>query len=78
MRNSDTRAAWTYHNATKHALERVRSSRHSLDWPNQPLPFKIYTTLEPLPLPREFVPSGAPAPGHRCWLVRTTRVLLKG
>ncbi len=61
MRNSDTRAAWTYHNATKHALESVRSSRHYLDWPNQPLPFKIYTTLEPIALPREFVPSGAPA-----------------
>jgi SagB-type dehydrogenase family enzyme len=39
----------------------VRSSGHVLDWPNQPLPFKIYTSLEPLPLPVEFTPSGVTA-----------------
>src|SRR5919109_162962 len=61
MSDSDARAAWAYHNATKHSLERVRASRHGLDWPNQPLPFKIYTTLEPIPLPRELPPSAAPA-----------------
>jgi SagB-type dehydrogenase family enzyme len=61
MGNADVRAAWAYHEATKHSQESVRSSRHFLDWPNQPLPFKIYTTLEPSPLPREFVPSAAPA-----------------
>ena len=44
-------AAWAYHNATKHSLHSVRSGRHVLDWPNRPLPFKIYTTLEPIPLP---------------------------
>jgi SagB-type dehydrogenase family enzyme len=40
-------------------LESVRSNRHGLDWPNQPLPFKIYTSLsgEPISLPRAFVPS---------------------
>src|SRR5919202_3795457 len=40
-----------YHTATSHSLESVRSGRHVLDWPNQPLPFKIYTSLEPRPLP---------------------------
>src|SRR2546429_6245781 len=30
-----------------------RSNPHFLDWSNQPLPFKAYTTLEPLRLPRE-------------------------
>jgi SagB-type dehydrogenase family enzyme len=61
MSNADTAAAWAYHDATKHSLQSVQSSRHYLDWPNQPLPFKIYTTLEPLPLPREFSPSRASA-----------------
>ena len=32
-----------------------------LDWPNQPLPFKIYTSLEPLALPHEFSASSLPA-----------------
>jgi SagB-type dehydrogenase family enzyme len=39
----------------------VRSSRHVLDWPNQPLPFKIYTSLEPRPLPLTFSASGVAA-----------------
>jgi SagB-type dehydrogenase family enzyme len=32
-----------------------------LDWPNQPLPFKIYTSLEPLALPLAFSGSTVPA-----------------
>src|SRR5213080_908221 len=63
MASFDTRAAWTYHDSTKHSLESVQSSRHVLDWPNKPLPFKIYPTLEPIPLPREFPASGVPALG---------------
>jgi SagB-type dehydrogenase family enzyme len=39
----------------------VRSGRHVLDWPNQPLPFKIYTSLAPLALPLTFGPSEVPA-----------------
>jgi SagB-type dehydrogenase family enzyme len=39
-----------YHEATKHSLDSVQSHRHGLDWSNQPLPFKIYTSLEPHPL----------------------------
>src|SRR5574341_187924 len=51
--NLKVEAAWTYHNGTKHSYQSVRSSRHSLDFSNQPTPFKIYKTLEPIPLPRE-------------------------
>src|SRR5437667_106530 len=61
MASFDTRAAWTYHDSTKHSLESVQSSRHVLDWPNKPLPFKIYPTLEPIPLPRAFPPSDVSA-----------------
>jgi SagB-type dehydrogenase family enzyme len=51
--NRDLTATWAYHNGTKHSLQSVRSNPHYLDWENKPLPFKIYSTLEPLPLPRE-------------------------
>lgn len=51
MDNRALEAAWTYHDGTKHSYESVRTGAHSLDWDNQPLPFKIYTTLDPLPLP---------------------------
>jgi SagB-type dehydrogenase family enzyme len=54
MDNRTLRAALDYHEATKHSLERLRQSRRELDWANQPLPFKIYRDLEPLPLPRDF------------------------
>ena len=39
----------------------MQSNHHGLDWPNQPLLFKIYTSLAPLPLPLSFerVSSGA-------------------
>jgi len=43
-----------YHEATKHSLASVQSNRHGLDWANQPLPFKIYTSLSPIGLPLEF------------------------
>ena len=39
----------------------MRADRHRLDWPNQPLPFKIYTTMSPRPLPLEFQRSTAGA-----------------
>ena len=61
MSNRDLDAAWTYHNATKHSSRSVRSSTHYLDWANQPLPFKIYRTLPPLPLPGETRASGVAA-----------------
>jgi len=53
--------AWAYHNATKHSEWSVRSSPHYLDWPNQPLALKIYTTLEPIALPRNADQTGISA-----------------
>ncbi len=58
-RNSD--AAWNYHNATKHSYASIRSNTHFMDWSNQPLPFKIYPTLEPMHLPGEVRQSGVAA-----------------
>jgi SagB-type dehydrogenase family enzyme len=61
MANFDSRAGWTYHNATKHSHLSVRTNQHFLDWGNQPLPFKIYPRLELIPLPRNFGEAGTPA-----------------
>jgi SagB-type dehydrogenase family enzyme len=61
MTNRNLEATSTYHNATKHSYQSVHSSRHFLDWSNQPLPFKIYRTLQPLPLPGEAVRNGRAA-----------------
>jgi len=61
MPDRNTAAAWEYHNATKHSWQSVRSSRHSLDFANYPMPFKVYPTLEPIPLPREGQQSGVAA-----------------
>lgn len=59
--NSNLEAAWKYHNTTKHSYASVHSNLHFLDWANQPLPFKAYTSLEPLPLPREVRQTGIAA-----------------
>jgi SagB-type dehydrogenase family enzyme len=61
MTNRNLEATWTYHNATKHSYRSVRSGTHYLDWANHPLPFKIYRTLQPMPLPRAGPPSGMAA-----------------
>lgn len=58
MGNRDVSAAWDYHNATKHTYWSVRGG-HGLDWPNQPLPFKIYRDLESTLLPRDGTPITA-------------------
>jgi len=59
--NSNVEAAWRYHNASKHSYASVHNNLHFLDWDNQPLPFKAYTTLEPLRLPREVRQTGVAA-----------------
>jgi SagB-type dehydrogenase family enzyme len=59
--NRDSEVALAYHNATKHSYARVRNNRHSLDFNNQPIPFKIYPTLEPSPLPAEVRQTGVAA-----------------
>jgi SagB-type dehydrogenase family enzyme len=61
MRNADPAATWQYHDGTKHSVERLRRNRHVLDREIQPLPYKIYRYLEPLPLPRDWLPSELPA-----------------
>jgi len=59
--NSDLEAAWRYHNTTKHSYASVHNNLHFLDWANQPLPFKIYVTLDPLSLPRGVRQTGVAA-----------------
>ncbi|HUK40936.1 MAG TPA: SagB/ThcOx family dehydrogenase, partial [Candidatus Acidoferrales bacterium] len=61
MNNREIQAAWRYHNATKHSWESVHSSSHYLDWENQPSAFKIYSGLDPIPLPQHLSSSMAPA-----------------
>lgn len=58
--NRNLDAAWSYHDGTKHSYQSVRNSTHYLDFSNQPLTFKIYTTLEPIPLPEDFPPLMMP------------------
>lgn len=54
-------AARRYHQLTKHSYWKVRLGPHGLDWANQPIPFKLYKGLEPIPLPRDLPRTGAPA-----------------
>ncbi|MFQ5667851.1 MAG: SagB family peptide dehydrogenase [Candidatus Binatia bacterium] len=51
MSNRSLDLAWTYHDATKHSVARLRANRHFLDWKIKPRPFKIYPQLPPIPLP---------------------------
>src|SRR5437870_6821827 len=59
--NRNAEAAQAYHDATKHSYASVRTNAHSLDFDNQPLPFKIYATLEPVRLPAEVRQTGVAA-----------------
>jgi SagB-type dehydrogenase family enzyme len=61
MGNRDIHEILAYHEATKHSPQSVRASHYTLDWENQPLPFKIYPELERIPLPRDFRESAIPA-----------------
>ena len=61
MGNRDIEAILEYHDATKHSESSIRSSCHTLDWENQPLPFKVYRDLEPTPLARDFPARDLPA-----------------
>lgn len=49
--NADTRIARAYHEQTNHSYRSVRAPGRGLDWANRPLPYKIYETLDPIPLP---------------------------
>jgi len=59
--NLNTDAAWVYHEATKHSYASIRTNPHFLDWANQPVPFKIYPSLEPLSLTNEIHQTGVAA-----------------
>ncbi|HET7035160.1 MAG TPA: SagB/ThcOx family dehydrogenase [Thermomicrobiaceae bacterium] len=74
--NRDTSAARAFHDATKYVAVKdeagnevsrmgtppnVEPSIWQEDWSLEPFAFKIYETLEPLPLPRDFAPSLMPA-----------------
>src|ERR1043166_6915520 len=61
MKNRELQATWSYHNATKHSYQSIRTNPHYLDWENQPLPFKIYTDLRSIPLPEHLSSSGVAA-----------------
>ena len=52
--NKDVRIAREYHESTKHSEVSIRSSSHALDFGNKPRPFKTYTQLSKIGLPREF------------------------
>jgi len=51
--NRDITSARQYHDRTAHSPESVRRSGHMLDWDIKPLPFKVYSALEPLRLPTD-------------------------
>jgi SagB-type dehydrogenase family enzyme len=59
--NRNPEVALKYHNATKHSYASVRNNPHFLDFNNQPIPFKIYPTLRPTPLPAEVRQTGVAA-----------------
>lgn len=61
MKNRETEATWTYHDGTKHSYQSIRTNAHYLDWENQPIPFKIYSKLDPIPLRHQLASSGMPA-----------------
>jgi SagB-type dehydrogenase family enzyme len=61
MNNRDLQATWKYHDGTKHSYWSIRNNPHFLDWANRPQPFKIYPTIEPLPLPRDVPHTGVAA-----------------
>ena len=61
MKNREFEAAWDYHNRTKHSYYSIRTDPHFMDWENQPIPFKIYSTLDPIPIPQDLSSSGVPA-----------------
>jgi SagB-type dehydrogenase family enzyme len=67
--NRNLELAWDYHDATKHSYASIRTNAHSLDFANQPLPFKIYATIDPLPLPRDVRQSGVAALSAIAWSV---------
>ena len=61
MPNRDIQAAWRYHNGTKHPDGPLMDRWHFFDYSTQPIPFKIYPKLEPIPLPIDKTPGAISA-----------------
>ena len=61
MNNRDLEATWAYHDGTKHSSWSIQNDTHYLDFENQPFPFKVYSDLEPIPLPHDFALTQVPA-----------------
>src|SRR5262249_3910572 len=59
--SDDGRVARAFHDRTAHSRASVRTNTHVLDWDIKPFPFKVYTDLLAVPLPREFDPVAADA-----------------
>jgi SagB-type dehydrogenase family enzyme len=74
----DSLTARRFHDRTAHSPASIRTDPHTLDWDNKPFPFKVYTELPALELPRAFDPvavdalvalaGASPAPAERLTL----------
>ena len=73
-----------YHDRTIHSPASVRTSGHTLEWDIKPFPFKVYSDLAAIPLPRDLDPlatdtltalAGAQAPTARLTLEELAAVL---
>src|SRR5947207_5630490 len=51
--NHDVRVARAFHDATAHTPASIRTSGHTLEWDIKPFPFKVYTDLPTISLPRD-------------------------
>ena len=73
MNNRDLEAAWSYHNSTKHSLWTMYNDPHHMDFDNQPIPFKIYSDLEPIALPHDIPLSESGAESRAFSAISTVR-----
>jgi SagB-type dehydrogenase family enzyme len=55
-----TFVARQFHDETAHSPYSVRTSGHTLEWDIKPFPFKVYTEVPAIPLPREIDVVAAP------------------
>ena len=61
VQNRNIQAAWHYHNGTKHPDGYLMDRWHSYDPMDNPLLFKVYSALEPMPLSLDASPSAMTA-----------------
>ena len=76
MKNREIAAGWAYHDGTKHSYQSIRTNPHYLDWEIQPIPFKIYREIEPIPLNQHLSSSGVAALMQLRWMRPMWRVSL--